>query len=100
MLFEYDDSMLNNDLTAIFISVDEQIKNNLDKYKRHPTIEHSLSVLLEEVEELKQEVFRKEDRRSASAIYQELVDVAATAVRAILDLRLYKKYMRNCNEPN
>ena len=79
MLFEYDDSTLNNDLTAIFISVDEQIKNNLDKYKRHPTIEHSLSVLLEEVEELKQEVFR--------------IEVAATAVRAILDLRLYKIYI-------
>lgn len=100
MLFEYDDSTLNSDLTTIFINIDGQIKKNIDKYRRHPTIEHSLSVLLEEVEELKQEVFRKEDRRSASAVYQELIDVAATAVRAILDLRLYKEYMRNCNEPN
>lgn len=98
MLSEYDDSKLNDNLTHIFIAVDEQIKSNLCKYRKHPTIEHSLAVLLEEVEELKQEVFRKETRRSAGAIYQELKDVAAVAVRAILDLDLQQKFMRETNE--
>lgn len=95
MISEYDDSKLSDKLTYIFIAVDEQIKNNLCKYRKHPTIEHSLAVLLEEVEELKQEVFRKEIRRSAGALYQELKDVAAVAIRAILDLDLQREDYRN-----
>lgn len=95
MISEYDDSKLSDKLTYIFIAVDEQIKSNLCKYRKHPTIEHSLAVLLEEVEELKQEVFRKETRRSAGALYQELKDVAAVAVRAILDLDLQREDYRN-----
>lgn len=51
--------------------------------ERHPTIEHSLAVLLEEVEELKQEVFKS--RRDWKALTTEALHVAFTALRMVAD---------------
>lgn len=55
----------------------------IKKYERHPSVEHSLTVLLEEVEELKQEVFKK--NRVQSRIAEEALDVAFTAIRMVAD---------------
>lgn len=55
----------------------------IKKYERHPSVEHSLTVLLEEVEELKREVFKK--NRMPSRIAAEALDVAFTAIRMVAD---------------
>lgn len=50
---------------------------------KHPTIEHSFCVLLEEVEELKAEVFKK--YLDYEALTLEALHVAFTALRMVAD---------------
>lgn len=51
--------------------------------KKHPSVEHSMTVLLEEVNELQQEVFKKS--RVKKKIAEEALDVAFTALRMVAD---------------
>ena len=48
----------------------------------------AFAVLLEEVEEFKVEVFKKRSVRDPAAMRSELVQIAAMAVRAAVDLKL------------
>ena len=52
-------------------------------YPPHPSLEHSWAVLHEEFEELKAEVWRKE--RNRAAVRREAIQVAAMAIRMILE---------------
>lgn len=58
----------------------------LSKYPLHPTSEHSLTVLLEELEELKDELRLKPNKRSYNRIMDELADLSAAAFRAMIDM--------------
>lgn len=53
----------------------------------HPSLEHSLSVLMEEVYELKEEIFKKPRYRDVSYIMEEAMDVAHCAIRMIIDMK-------------
>lgn len=52
---------------------------------KHPSLEHSMMVLLEEVDELKQEICKQEKERSNVRIYEEAAHVAACALRLLID---------------
>lgn len=57
------------------------------EHDTHPSIEHSLSVIREELHELEKEVFKKESKRSCYCIEQELLDLAVAAFRSYSDMR-------------
>lgn len=66
------------------------------KYETHPTIEHSMFVLQEEFEELCSEVYKRPAERDYSNIATEAYQVAAMAIRLVLDMN-YNNYMRSTN---
>lgn len=51
--------------------------------EKHPSLEHSLSVVLEEVHELKMEIFKKNP--NFQRVKEEALDVALTAIRMVAD---------------
>ena len=51
--------------------------------EKHPSLEHSLSVVLEEVHELKMEIFKKNP--NFQRVKEEALDVALTALRMVAD---------------
>ena len=68
----------------------ERLEQSLqDAYKRHPEVhpsyEHSAFVLLEEVEELKKELFMQEGVWDVERIHTEATHVAVCALRLIND---------------
>ena len=58
--------------------------------RKHPTKHHSAhesyAVLLEEVDELKEHVWKKQSKRDLKAMRKEAVQVAAMALRFITDI--------------
>lgn len=69
--------------SALSPFMDKALKYHPEK---HPSLEHSLSVLLEEVHELKMEVFKKKPEQQK--VREEALDVALTALRLIADNEL------------
>lgn len=69
--------------SALSPFMDKALKYHPEK---HPSLEHSLSVLLEEVHELKMEVFKKQPEQQK--VREEALDVALTALRLIADNEL------------
>lgn len=57
-----------------------------DEYGPFPTIHHGMSVLLEEVDELQEETRKRPGAVDVEAMRTEAIQVAAMAVRFILDL--------------
>jgi len=55
------------------------------KYPDHPTVEHSMFVLEEEVDELKAELRIKDENRSSENITAEAKQVGAMALRFLVD---------------
>ena len=51
----------------------------------HPTLEHSLAVLEEEVHELRMEIYKKESERNQWDIEEEALHVAGCAIRLLAD---------------
>ena len=63
-----------------------ELLNATQKFKAFNSCHEGLSVIEEEFEELKEEVFKKKESRSTDNLLQEAVQVAAMAERFILDL--------------
>ena len=57
----------------------------------HPSLEHSMFVLKEEFAELKHEMYKKDQWRDMDAICYEAVDVAASALRLVVDALVRKE---------
>jgi hypothetical protein len=55
-------------------------------HRAFPTHHHACSVILAEFEELKSELWKKSAERDPQAVIAEAVQVAAMAMRTILDL--------------
>lgn len=72
------------------MNVNEQIFKELDyalgKYPKHPSLEHSFAVIMEEFEELKAEVFSSRGTRDLEKVRKEAIQVAAMAVRLIFEM--------------
>lgn len=60
---------------------------------KHPPMHsahEAYAVILEELDEFKEEVWKKTKNRDAANMYEELVQTAAMCLRAALNLRLYE----------
>ena len=55
------------------------------KYPPHPSLEHSYTVLMEEVRELGNEIGIRTEDRNIQKLYMEAVQTAAMAIRLIVD---------------
>lgn len=58
------------------------------KHSDLSSLHEAYAVILEEVDELKAEVWKQEKNRDYKAIYNELVQIAAMCARTVQDLRL------------
>lgn len=68
-----------------------RLLENKREHAMHPTCQHSMYVLEEEFQELKDE-FKKKDRAwDYSDIYDEALDVIASCYRLLLDNDILKK---------
>lgn len=74
----------NNEL----LDTSEELERAYALYETHPSIEHSLCVLQEEVLELQQEIYKKPSERNNDCIRAEAIQVAAMAIRLIKDANL------------
>lgn len=74
------------DFSLLVEQVKEEFYEACKEYDTHPTLEHSLCVLLEEVDELKAEIYKKPSARSVQDIQVEAVQVAAMALRLLHDM--------------
>lgn len=64
----------------------DKIKGIIEKWPNpYASYHEGLGVLLEEVDELSKEVFKKETAQSADLIYKEASDVAAVALRIMIE---------------
>lgn len=88
MISEYDLSEITLNLNKISPILKARLLSNISKYTRHPSFEHTFMVLQEEVDELKQELYKKEDARDVQRILDETLDIATVAIRLILDHKL------------
>lgn len=88
MISEYDLSEITLNLNKISPILKARLLLNISKYTRHPSFEHTFMVLQEEVDELKQELYKKEDARDVQRILDETLDIATVAIRLILDHKL------------
>lgn len=88
MLSEYDPSEIVLNLNKISPLLKARLLSNISKYTRHPSFEHTFMVLQEEVDELKQELYKKEDARDVKRILDETLDIATVAIRLVLDHKL------------
>lgn len=88
MISEYDLSEITLNLNKISPLLKARLLSNISKYTRHPSFEHTFMVLQEEVDELKQELYKKENARDVQRILDETLDIATVAIRLILDHKL------------
>lgn len=82
--------MLTAAQETIIVDVYEELKSASAKFPPFHTAHEGYAVLLEEVEELWTEVKRKQGMRDKGLMRKEAVQVAAMAMRFILDV---------CNHP-
>ena len=69
-----------------FEQVREELKMATIKFGSFASPHEGLSIILEEFEELKQEVFKNTDSHNIQAMRKEAVQVAAMALRFIVDV--------------
>lgn len=88
MILEYELSSLEDNLNSIFAEIKKRLLENITKYTKHPSLEHTFMVLQEEMDELKEELYKKEAARSSKRICDETLDILAVATRLLVDHNL------------
>lgn len=66
--------------------IEAELKRAQAKYPDHPSLEHSLCVIIEEVDELKREVFLRGEYRRPHRIWEEAVQLAAMSIRLLVEM--------------
>jgi hypothetical protein len=77
-----------NSIGEILSDVKRELARAMEKHGPQQSAHESYALILEELDEFKAEVWKKEINRSEKAMREELVQIAATACRAIHDLEL------------
>lgn len=67
--------------------ISDELDKAIRKYPRFNSAHEGYSVLLEEVRELEREVFKRQKKRKPAKMRREAVQVAAMAVRFIIEVR-------------
>ena len=63
-----------------------EVKEAKEKYPTYNSAHEGYGLLLEEVDELKEEVFLKQDQRSIARMKKEAIQIAAVALRIALEV--------------
>ncbi len=77
--------------TVIACLVDEvgsEVKRAMDLHAPLNSAHEAYAVILEELDEFKEEVFLRREKRSPERMKKELIQTAAMCIRAINDLKL------------
>jgi len=72
----------------VFAEVIEEVCRAQDLHAPQHSAHESYAVIKEELDEFWAEVMKKREHRSPGAMRKELVQIAAMACRAVIDLRL------------
>lgn len=78
--------IIDEKLNAIFDDIDEELVSALTKFPPFNSAHEGFSVLNEEVDELWEHVRGKQGSRSVAEMRKEAVQVAAMAIRFVLDV--------------
>ena len=68
-----------------------RLLENKSNFPKHPTCQHSMYILEEEFQELRDEFKKKDCTWDYSDIYDEVLDVIASCYRLLLDNDILKK---------
>lgn len=79
-----------SELRAFLASVGHEVLRAQDKYPPFNSAHEGYAVLLEEVDELWQEVKRKQSERDPNAMMTEAIQVAAMAARFAIEIAAHK----------
>lgn len=74
------------EIEEAFVAVQEEVYKAIEKYEPFHSAHEGFSVLNEEVDELWEEVKRKQGERNTTKLRQEAIQVAAMAIRFIHDI--------------
>ena len=69
----------------IFINIDAELSRACEKYESFHSLHEGYATLLEEVDELWKHVKTKQGRRVPDAIEKECIQIAAMAIRIMID---------------
>lgn len=73
-------------IDRIFEHVNDELVSALTKHPSMHSAHEGYSVILEEMDELKEEVWKRQSKRNMERMREEAVQVAAMAIRFILDV--------------
>lgn len=76
-----DDEAINSFLCDVSI----EIKRARQKHPPMHSLHEAFAVILEEMDEFKSEVWKKQTERNPNDVYTELVHIAAMALRCVVD---------------
>jgi hypothetical protein len=80
-----------SELSAMLIEIGNEVKRASKLHPKFHSAHEGFAVLLEEVEELKDEVWKNPKRRDLALMSAEAKQVAAMAVRFLMDVCMEKK---------
>lgn len=81
-----EEELVNRAIARALVLVQEELRTALSRFPAFNSAHEGLAVLMEELEELKAEVFRQPQDRSIARMYQEAIQVAAMAIRFMVDV--------------
>lgn len=73
-------------LAKVYLRVDQELKRAARKYPDHPSLEHSLCVIEEELDELRREVYLRGEWRRPHRIWEEAVQLACMSIRLLVEM--------------
>lgn len=79
---------IERQITKIMCLVDAEVTAALKTHSHFNSCHEAYAVILEELDEFWEEVKKKKQYRNADAMRQELVQIAAVAIKAIISLDL------------
>ena len=74
-------------LASILATVQHEVERATAKHAPMHSLHEAYAVILEEVDELWDEVKKRAEQRSSEHVREELTQIAAMAVRALIDIR-------------
>jgi hypothetical protein len=74
-----------HNLDVIMLDIRKELDRAMETYEHMHSGHEAYAVILEELDEYKEEVWKKPNKRNQQQMYNELIQTAAMCVRAIHD---------------
>jgi hypothetical protein len=79
------DTTKDERIESFLIDVSIEVKRAMSKHAPMHSLHEAYAVILEEVDEFKAEVWKKQKERDTADVYTELVHIAAMVARCVAD---------------